>query len=482
MKAAERADVITLSHEICGDGRSAQLFLCANEGVLRDALRQTPDSDLEAALDVALEIGASMSEADNGVVVVNMNRQRWTGPEAWGSLVDYLVREELWERCNGCGAADGCPIRANSAALRDQAPREAARRLVQLGGGGSVSTLRELLSILSHGITGGLDCSDVAAAQQSFDASSAYFNLLLGDGLSKERLERSTLMQAMRSAELGSISDVQVDGWLRDAGSAPNQVADLSEPSGDSPHGVVHTRIGDLSFGRYGETISVSDDPSKVEACMADYVDGRRILSLWRRRIFFEAHSDLGGWQAGFRRLTSFSYFGELIDAAERLRQGRDITDVRLKIILGLNSLAAGFAEFGGSLVVPDPGSLAARNPGSFRLPEPSMVHSRVRVEKIELESEDGVDLIEMLDTDDVRVVLHATDPTGSVSRLLITPRLFDVVARSGRFRSPAGTNLPEMNELVRFYSVLSASPVAGPMEVVDPAHGVIKAITLPSL
>jgi hypothetical protein len=481
MRPEERSDVIKLSAEIC-NGRPAQLFLCANEGVLRDAFRETPNPELEGSLDAALDAGASASEDDNGVVVVNMNRQRWTSPEIWDSLVGYLVREELWEQCDGCAAAEDCPIKANAAALRRKSPREAARRLTQLAGGGSVSTLRELLSILSYGITGGLDCADVASEQWAFDACYAYFNLLLGEGLSKERLERSTLIQAMRSAELGSTSDVEVDGWMRDAASAPDEVSGLAEPSEPTPHAVIRTAIGVITFGKFGETISISDDPAKVAACMRDYVEGRGVLELWRRRIFFEAHSDLGGWKEGFSRLTNFSAFGELIDAAGQLRRGGDITDVRRTLILGLNSLAAGFAEFGGSLVVPDPGCLAARNPGSFRLPEPSMVHSKVRVERIDLEPEDGGNLLGMLDTDDVRIVVRASDSSDSVSRLLITPRLFEVVIRSGRFMSPAGTDLPEMNELVRFYAALSASPVDGPLEVVDPANGVIKAVTLPAL
>jgi hypothetical protein len=481
MKAAERAEVVHLSREICS-GREAQLFLCANEGVLRETLRETPDLGLEDALNLALDAGASAPGADHGVVVVNMNRQRWTAPEIWASLVDYFVRQELWEDCADCEGADACPIRENAQALRQQSPREAARRLVQLASGDSVSTLRELLSILSHGITGGLDCAQVKSASQPFDAQYGYFNLLLGGGLSKERLERSTLIQAVRRAGLGSVSDVEVDGWLREAESAPPQVSAIAEPSSPSAHALVKTSIGNMTFGQFGEMISVSDDPAKVAACMQDYVEGMRVLELWRRRVFFEAHSDLGGWSASFSRLTTFPAFGELIDASTELRTGRDATDIRRSLILGLNSLAAGFAEFGGSLVVPDPGSLAARNPGSFRLPEPSMVHSRVRVERIALESEDKGTLLGMLDTDDVRVVLRAEDSTTSVSSLVITPRLFEVIIRSGRFMSPAGRDLPEMNELVRFYSSLSTGPIDGPLEVVDPSHGVIKAVTLPAL
>jgi hypothetical protein len=481
MKRSERAQVIQLSSEIRA-GRSAQLFVCANEGVLRDALGESPDPELEEFLDRALESGASRSEVEHGVVIVNMNRQRWTSARVWDLLLDYFVREELWEKCEGCASKGACPIQANAAALRGPGPREGARRLTQFASGGSVSTLRELLSILSHAITGGLSCGEVAAELEPFDAAYGYFNLFLGEDLTRERLERSTLIQEMRSVELGSVSDVQVDGWLRDPGSAPAEILELSEPSEPTPHSMVRTLIGEMSFQKFGETISISDDPAKVESCMQDYVDGRKVLELWRRRVFFEAHAALGGWKASFSRLSNQTSFGELVDLAAALREGGDTTDARRALILGLNYLTSGFWKFGGTLVVPDPGSLTARNPGTFRRPEPSIVHSKVRVEKIMLEAEDGEDLTEILDTDGVRVVLKAKGSADAESRLLVTPRLFEMVLRSGRFKSPAGSDLPEINELMGFYASLSSGAVDGPLEVVDPSLGVIRPVTLPAL
>jgi hypothetical protein len=481
MKRSERGRVMKLSREI-RSGRSTQLFVCANEGVLREALLESADPELEELLDGALESGASRTEADGGVVIVNMNRQRWTSEKMWSLLLDYFVREELWEKCGECANAGACPIQANAAGLRQPGPREAARRLTQFASGGSVSTLRELLSILSYSITGGLTCEEVGTQIQPFDAGHGYFNLFVGEGLSRERLERSPLIQEMRSAELGLISDVQVDGWLRDPGSAPQEISALADPDVSTPHSIINTLIGPLTFQEFGEVISISDDPRKVEDCMHDYVDGRRILELWRRRIFFGAHGALGGWQTSFVRLTNQTAFGELMSLASALRQGRDTNDARRAIILGLNYLTSGFAKFGGTLVIPDPGSLTARNPGTFRRPEPSIVHSKVRVEKISLEVEDGPDLMGILDTDDVRVVLKAKDHLGVDSHLFVTPRLFDMVVSSGRFRSPAGSDLPEINELLGFYAALSSPAIEGPLEIVDPSLGVIRPITLPTL
>jgi hypothetical protein len=483
LKKAERGSVIKLAREI-DEGRVAQLLVCANEGVIRDALGDTPDAQLESQLDRALESGASNLGDGRGAIVVNMNRQRWTGAEVWGRLLDYMVRDELWESCEECDASGACPIKANAEAMRRPGPREAARRLVQLAAGGSVSTLRELLSILSHGVTGGLTCEDVVTSKTPYDATTAYFNLILGEGLSRERIERSTLLQEICAAELGAISDIEVDGWLRDPSSAPAAVTALG--AGDradlEPHGEVRTRIGLMSFAHFGETISISDDAHKVEACMADYVEGRKVLELWRRRVFFEAAGSLGGWKRGFTRLTSQTYFGDLIDVASTLRADGDTASARRSLILGLNYLVAGFAKFGGYLVVPDPGSLAARNPGSYRRPAPSIVHSQIRVEHVALQVEDGVELVGILDSDDVRVVLQATATSGESAHLVVTPRLFEIVMRSGRFKAPAGADIPEMNDVASFYGLLSRGNVAAPLEVVDPAFGVIRPVTLPTL
>lgn len=481
MKKADRARVIALSRRI-REGSAMQLFVCANEGVLRDALVDTPDSEIEVLLDRALDRGVAEARHENGVVILNMNRQRWTNPEMWDSLLDFLVREELWERCHACASMGACPIQANAAALRQPGPREAARRLTQFASGGSVSTLRELLSILSHSITGGLSCEDVARRLEPFDATHGYFNLFLGEGLSRERLERSPLIQAMRQTELGTISDVQVDGWLRDPKSAPAEISTLADSVEDDPHSRVTTRIGPMSFQQYGEIISISDDPNKVAACMEQYVSGRRILELWRRRVFFEGQAELGGWKQSFARLTRQSVFGQLVDLASALREGGDTNDQRRSIILGLNFLTSGFWNFGGTLVVPDPGSLTARNPGTFRRPEPSIVHGKVPVDEVAFALEDGSELVDLLDTDDVRVVLVARASSGSEARLLLTPRLFEMVLRSANYRSPVGANLPEINELINFFAALSATEVEGPLEVVDPDVGVIRPITLPAL
>lgn len=83
-----------------------QAMVCANEGVMRDALEAMDSPEVSAALETALRHGAAEA---SGVTVVNVNRQRPTADRLWGQLLDYVTREELWGGCDQCPfEAAGC--------------------------------------------------------------------------------------------------------------------------------------------------------------------------------------------------------------------------------------------------------------------------------------------------------------------------------------------------------------------------------------
>ena len=147
--------------------------------------------------------------------------------------------------------------------------------------------------------------------------------------------------------------------------------------------------------------------------------------------------------------------------------------------MIGLNYLAAGFHSFAGHLVVPDAASLVARNPGSFRRPAPSLVHNEIPVERVTLRPEDGRELREILDADDVRVIL-AVAIDGEAAELVLTPRLFQVICESGVYRAPVGSDIPEMVELESFYAVLAQAERHPGVRIVDPTREAIRAVTLP--
>jgi hypothetical protein len=239
---------------VLGAAESSQALVCANEGVLRDAVETLDYPSLAAALDAALRHGASR---DGAVTVVNANRQRPTADRLWPQLLDYLTREELWAGCRDCPFdAGGCPMRSNAEQLRRPDVREQLRTLVRLGAGEAVPTLREVLAILAWAVVGGQSCTEVKdkvrdLGSSAYTATDGYFTRAVGGGLSAEAVERSPLLSGMQRAGLGDVSDLEVDGWLRDTTGAPRSVRGLAgdpaampgrapeDPAGGRRHGLL---------------------------------------------------------------------------------------------------------------------------------------------------------------------------------------------------------------------------------------------------
>ena len=141
----------------------AQTLVCANEGVLRDALADLALPAATEILEVALRHGAA---ADDSLTIVNVNRQRPTGEHLWNQLLDYVTRADLWTGCADCPyEVGGCPMRTNAEQLRRPDVRDQLRTLFRLGAGEAVPTLREVLAILSWAVVGRESCSNVKRAQ-----------------------------------------------------------------------------------------------------------------------------------------------------------------------------------------------------------------------------------------------------------------------------------------------------------------------------
>lgn len=503
-----RAEVFRRVLRLPADGRA---LLCANEGVLRDAAEDLVGDipNLGADLDVALRAGISRR---GQLTVVNVNRQRITSAELWDRLLDFLTAADLWAGCSGCPAEQvsvGCPMRANAESLRQPNVRASLRLLVQIASGETVPTMRELLSVLAYAICGdssgdsGDDgmwtCDHVRRraldrGERAFTASSAYFNLLFGAGLPADIRERSPLLSALERLGAGVTADLEVDDWLRDSGRGRAEVGALAgAPSSlnppwpeqtlagsRSPLDRVRTSAGEFTFHGLGELISISEDEDKVRAGVHALVHADLpALHMWRRRLLFEGGSSLGGAPSAVARLTSLRHAPELVALARRVATGSDVvTDVK-ELIKGLNFLVAGFADASEGLMIPEPASLFARNPGSFRAARPAFIHAKVPAEQVTLEVPDGSDVAEVLDIDhaEVRLVVH-----GEVaSSLTISPRVYQAIREAELFRGPVGQGTAEMTDLRSFYGRLAEAVEREPgMQVADPRREALVRVQLP--
>ena len=462
--------------------RNRKILLCVNEGVMRDAAEDLASTApaIRVGLDTALRDGA---HTEDGVTVLNLNRQRLTDEIIWGRLVDYITREDLWGGCHDCPAGeneDGCPMRTNASALRRPDARHVLRRLLQVCSGEMIPTIRETLSLIAYAVVGigqaGVDgqtwtCEEVKKRHRDrgraeFTADSAFFNLVLGEGIDDETRERSPLLDALRRLACGTSSDLQVDGWLRDPTQMPEKSRVLSGPArpgdkrplaGSRSHlDRVRTEIGERTFAEIGEIAAISEDPHEVQACIRALVHGRpaAIIS-WRRRVLFEAADDLGGPDRTVDRLTSLTFATELLVLAERVAQGSREFEHLIKLVDGLNFLVTGKATSADGLIVPDPASLFARNPGAFRSALPAFVAKQVPLDRLSLTVPDRGIVEQFLDLDHIEVVL-SIDSTPD-TRLSIGPRLFQAISEARRFRGPVGHGTAEMTDLRSFYGQLAA-------------------------
>lgn len=507
----QRGDLLA---EAVARSADQQVLLCVNEGVMRDAAEDlaATHSWLEPLLDEALRHGAVQRD---GVMIANLNRQRLTSEPLWDGIVDFLTREELWRGCEGCPGADAganaCTLRANVTALRRDDTRQAVRSLIRIASGDAVPTMRELLALLAYAICGDASgdagesgmwrCASVKErfrdrGDSAFTSSSAYYNLLLGAGLSHDTRERSPLLAALARLHVGAMADLEVDDWLRDSGRAGAEVRQLlgAPAPADAPAGPlagsrchldrVRTGDGEMTFHRLGETVSISEDPAKVEACLTALVDpSLPAQRSWRRRVVFEGSDALGGRAAALSRLSDQPYCGDLIALAHRVAQGHDVVVDLALIVRGLNFLVTGHADSSEGLIVPEPASLFARNPGSFKPARPAFVHSRIPIGSARLAVPDRGLVEDVMDVDHVEVVLEVAGGDGQVLHLLITPRIYQAVREADAFRGPVDHGTAEMTQLRAFYGRLAAAGEPGRepgMLVADPRVGALKRVQLP--
>jgi hypothetical protein len=468
-----------------------QSLVCANEGVLRDALGDLRLQTATDTLESALRNGAAR---DGGLTIVNVNRQRPTGEHLWDQIIDYVTRTQMWTGCADCPYdIGGCPMRSNAEQLRRPDVRDQLRTLFRLGAGEAVPTLREVLAILSWAVVGPESCGHVKKrnrdlGQAAFTAADGYFTRVVGGGMSGDSAERSPLLAGLRRCGLGEVSDLQVDGWLRDTHGAPDPVRVIAgDPdisgSGDiglpglagsrSPLDRVQTKQHEMTFHALGEMVSTDEDPTRVEDGLDALVRGdggtnASAQTLWRQRLYFEASAELGGVATATRRLLYFRHAHDLVALAAKAAAGHDTVIEINELVRGLNFLVTGFASPGEGLIVPDPACLFARDPGAFRPARPSLVHSLVLIERLAVSVPDRGLVEELLDVDHIDVDLMVDGSSDLALR--IGPRMYEAIREAAEFNGPVGQGVAEMNDLRGFYGRLATRfPTEDSLRVADP-------------
>lgn len=486
---------IACMRDVMARAASSQVLVCANEGILRNALQGGGGAlrPLLGELEDALRAGAAQV---GSILFVNVNRQRPTAVGVWNALIAYLAHEDVWSGCEGCPGPDACPMRANAAALRKPEVRDGLRLLFRYSSGATVPTLRDVLSILAWSIIGdggggGLTCDKPRGVKEqvknngpdAYEAQNAYFSQLFGLGLRFETLERSPVLTAMLAAGLGDGADLQVDEWLRDPSAAPSEIKALTD---QNLLGRVKTEVGTMSFERLGDTLSTSEDAAKVDACITALNDpAHPAMAMWRRRVFFEGAAALGGTAAAAHRLLNVHFFAELLDVAERCSRGSAAPMDLNRIIKGLNMLVTGYPNVGEGLIIPDNAGLFSRDPGAYAPARPCVVHTQVPPARFSLRCPDRGLVTQMLDVDHIEIELvAAADGRGDLS-LRIGPDMYEAIRQAGEFGGPVGRGDAEMAEIRDFYGRLALGEgLSTIIRVTDPDRdsSSLVPISLPSI
>ncbi|MFI7618277.1 hypothetical protein ACIBP6_44370 [Nonomuraea terrae] len=228
-----------------------------------------------------------------------------------------------------------------------------------------------------------------------------------------------------------------------------------------------------MTFQFLGETVSTSEDPTKVEDGLDALVagDGQSnapAQTLWRQRLYFEAAQSLGGHANAARRLLNYRYLPDLVELAHKAAAGDDTRLELTEIVRGLNFLVTGFSSPHEGLVVPDPACLFARDPGAFRPARPSLVHGQVHIDRLAIAVPDRGLVEDLLDVDHVDVDL-TVDEDQNLS-LRIRPQMYEAIREAAEFQGPVGQGVAEMNDLRGFYGrVAFESSAEEHLRVADP-------------
>jgi hypothetical protein len=227
-----------------------------------------------------------------------------------------------------------------------------------------------------------------------------------------------------------------------------------------------------MTFHALGETISTSEDITRVDSCLEALVGHppyeEPLQAMWRQRVFFEGADALGGHAAACARLLEARHVADFRELARKVATGEDPAVELSTIVKGLNFLVCGFSSSTEGLVVPEQACLFARNPGAFRPARPSLVHAQLPLGELSLGGPDRGLIADLVDVDHLDVELTALG-RGDLS-LRIRPALYEAVREAAAFQGPVGQGIAEMTDVRAFYGRLATvAEREGGLKVADP-------------
>lgn len=210
-------------------GNDRMTVVCANEGRLRAAITGRSDlGGLLTLLDESIRLGSTTTDGVPAVIL-NLNHQSIVAAHDAASLLDqvlasWVLDDAPWATCNACSLRTTCPVYRNRSELADAGQDGASARSVlsDLLGvverTGHVITVREMLILISHLITGGLRCDAVRAASEDSEPGwqwkYLYHQVCFGALVPPEVSEGLGVFRGLRTLDPGNRALRSVDDRL----------------------------------------------------------------------------------------------------------------------------------------------------------------------------------------------------------------------------------------------------------------------------
>ena len=329
-----------------------RLVACANEGRLRDEIDHHRHGALDGvreALKASVEMGVVGLGDD--IVILNLNYQAVASPDnslVGHVLADWAGDDARWSACEDCDGRPFCPIFENHRLLSSKNALGEQRRsrvgeLLRVAEMLSEGfTVRELLMVIAHALTAGLDCASVAEnvgsqpASRAWQADFLFHQRLFGHGLEPELQDAIRPLAVIGMIDPGLTSMRPIDEQLLPA-EQPDAGVDMESPGGRFlPPGAI-------------EEVGVPFDRADAKAKEKSQ---REVVRFLRRSHFFSVDESSPA-QLGLRSVEAFSKLLQSDLSGGQRRRIRDevlagleaAQGLRLPTHAGLNVVEPAFAS-----------------------------------------------------------------------------------------------------------------------------------------
>jgi hypothetical protein len=320
---ARSRDLPVMAEALVGKRADVVFLVAANDGQLREAWQRiTPRTGAvmgSGDLIESLLVQGKFRAPSERLVMFNLSRQ--DSAQRMGHVLDVLLSDEGWRKCDGCpGQSPGparCPIWENKQRLSDPLLRERLDALMTLADqSGSHLPMRQLLLLASNMLLGHPDgqdrllrCQDAAKVVRDGTAhlASVYRNAF-GENLPETRREGIAVFDVLRRFGIGEETSNGIDNLIVYGHDDPELRPSFDALMGADPmYGASPAFVEGLrAYLEGGEEDEDGARARFVELAVAQ-----------RQRLFFtvprEREAEVGLWE-----LTVFLHAGSFLDRVLR--------------------------------------------------------------------------------------------------------------------------------------------------------------------